>query len=67
MTLGAKSAEVLASRFRALSRIQIHRRIERVRTHLLTRRDMKSDAGKGLKDDREGDAAGVNELYLSKN
>ena len=33
MTLGAKGEEVLASRPRALFRIQIHRWIERVETH----------------------------------
>ena len=59
MTLGAKSAEVCASRFRALARIRTHRRIERVKIQLLGGRDIKSAAKKGLKDVREGDAADV--------
>ena len=61
--LGAKSEEVFASRFRALSRIQVHRRIERVRTRPGNWRVMKFGAGKALKDVREGDAADVNELH----
>ena len=67
MTLGAESAEVFASRFRALSRIQAHRRIARVGTHLVIERVMKCTAGKGLKDVREVDAAGANESEKSKN
>ena len=66
MTLGAKSAEVLRQWFRALARIQLHRRIERVDTHLVCWRDMKFDAGMALKKVNEGDGADVNELYLSK-
>ena len=65
--MAAKSAEVLRTRVRGLSRIQRHRRIARVKTHPLTRRDIKSGTEKALKDDREGDAAGVNELQKSKN
>ena len=66
MTLGAKSAEVLASRFRALSRIQAHRRIARVETQPVRCWVMKSAAGKALKDVREGDGAGVNKFNISK-
>ncbi len=52
---------------RLLSRIQVHRRIERVKTHLAGFRVMKSAAGKGLNQVREGDAADVNEFQKSKN
>jgi len=52
--------------FRALSRIQAHRRIARVEAHWASLRVMKSGAGKGLKDVREGDAAGVNKFNISK-
>ena len=64
MTLGAESAEVLASRFRALARIQAHRRIERVGAHGAWWRDNKSASGKALKKVNEGDGADVNELNL---
>ena len=60
MTTAADSREVLHTRPRALSRIQAHRRIERVETPLAGFRDMKSDAGKALKKNHEGDGAGVN-------
>ena len=49
MTLAADSREVLASRFRALATIQAHRRIARVGAHRAGLRDMKSGAGKALK------------------
>ena len=55
--MAVDSREVFASRFRALSRIQAHRRIERVEAHRAVEWVMKSAAGKGLKDVREGDAA----------
>ena len=48
MTLGAESAEVFRSRFCALTRIQTHRRIERVELQLLIERVMNSGAGKAL-------------------
>ena len=66
MTLAADSREVLASRFRALSRIQAHRRIERVGTPWVGGWDIKSAAGKSLKDVREGDGAGVIKSVISK-
>ncbi len=49
MTLGAKSAEVLRQWFRALAAIQAHHRIERVKAPLPGLRDIKSAAGKALK------------------
>ena len=64
--LAADSREVLGSRFRALAAIQAHRRIERVGAHLLCERDMKSGAGKALKDVREGDAADVDKSRNQK-
>ena len=67
MTLGAKSAEVLQARPRAPSRIQAHRRIARVGTHLVCERVMKSAAGKALKDVREVDVSGVNKYRNQKN
>ena len=66
MTLGAKGEEVLRQWFRAPSRIQAHRRIARVKTHLACWRVMKSGAGKALKDVREGDAADVIKFNISK-
>ena len=66
MTLAADSREVLGSRFRALSRIQAHRRIARVETHLVLCWVMKSGAGKALKDVREVDVAGVNKYRNQK-
>jgi len=66
MTLAADSREVLQARFRALSRIQIHRRIERVKIQLPGERDNKSAAGKALKDVREGDAADVDKSRNQK-
>jgi hypothetical protein len=65
--MAADSREVLQARFRALSRIKIHRRIERVKAHLPVGRVMKSAAGKGLKDDREGDTPGAVKSVKSKN
>jgi len=53
--------------FRALAAIQAHRRIERVEAPLAGERDIKSGAGKALKDVREGDGAGVNKFNISKN
>ena len=67
MTLAAKSAEVCASRFRALSRIQAHRRIERVGAQSVSSWVMKSGAGKAFKDVHEGDGAGVIKSEISKN
>ena len=61
--MAAEGEEVLQARPRALSRIQAHRRIERVGARCACERVMKSGAGKGLKDVRQGGAAGVNELY----
>ena len=49
-----------------LTRIQAHRRIERVGEHTAVRRVMKSAAGKGLKDVREGDAADVDKSRNQK-
>ena len=49
MTLGAKSAEVLASRFRAPARIQAHRRIARVGAQSAGLRVIKSVPRKALK------------------
>ena len=51
---------------RALSRIQAHRRIERVEIQPAAERDNKSAAGKALKDVHEGDGAGVNKFNISK-
>ena len=65
MTLGAKGEEVLHTRPRTLSRIQAHRRIERVRAPLLIKRVMKSGAGKALKKNHEDDGAGVNKFNIS--
>jgi hypothetical protein len=47
--MAADSREVLRERFRALAAIQAHRRIERVGAHPFGARDMKSTAGKALK------------------
>ena len=66
MTMAADSREVLRTRFRALSRIQAHRRIERVKTRSAGGWVMKSGAGKGLKQVREGDAAGVDKSRNQK-
>ena len=51
---------------RALTRIQAHRRIARVETHLAAERVMKSDAGKALKKNHEGDGDGVNKYRNQK-
>ena len=67
MTLGAKSAEVLASRFRTLTWIQGHRRIAQVKTPLRNSWVMKSGAGKAFKDVHEGDGASVIKSEKSKN
>ena len=66
MTTAADSREVLHPRPRALAAIQAHRRIARVKTHPLSSWDMKSAAGKALKDVREDDGAGVNQFNISK-
>ena len=66
MTPAADSREVLASRFRALSRIRAPRRIERVAAPWVCERDNKSGAGKALKKVNEGDGAGVNKFNISK-
>ena len=64
--LAPKGEEVLHPRPRALSRIQAHPRIARVKAPLPVERVMKCAAGKTLKKVNEGDGADVNELYLSK-
>ena len=64
--MAADSREVLASRFRALSRIQAPRRIARVEIQLLCERVMKSGAGKALKGVRQGEAACVDKSRNQK-
>ena len=47
--MAADSREIFASRFRAVAAIKVHRRIERVETHQVTKKDMKSASGKAFK------------------
>ena len=64
--LAPKVRRFSAASKRALAAIQAHRRIERVEIQLLFSRDMKSGAGKALKDVREGDAADVDKSRNQK-
>ena len=52
---------------RPLTRIQAHRRIERVEIQPAVEIVMKCGAGKALKKNHEGDGAGVNKFNISKN
>ena len=61
--MAADSREVFPTRPRALSRIQIHRRIARVGAPWAASWVMKFAAGEALKQVNEGDGADVNELY----